>query len=156
MRKQFSIFLHQEMALNPNIHLLTADLGYGLWDQIQKDYPKRFHNVWSAEQLLIGAGVGMACSGLIPVCYSITSFLIKRPYEFIDLYLNHEKIPVKLLGGGLGRDYGNLGYSHWAENIHALLSPFENIEKFLPETVGATVFREFLYTDKPAFLGLRK
>ena len=31
MRKQFAEFLHNEMAVNENIYLLTGDLGYGLW-----------------------------------------------------------------------------------------------------------------------------
>ena len=72
MRKEFAKFLHNEMAINENIHLLTGDLGYGLWDKIKLDYPDRFHNVMSSEQLMLGAATGMAMEGKIPVVYSIT------------------------------------------------------------------------------------
>ena len=45
MRKEFAEFLYNEMASNEKIHLITGDLGYGLWDKIKLDYPDRFHNV---------------------------------------------------------------------------------------------------------------
>ena len=55
MRKQFAEFLHEEMSYNPSIVILTGDLGYGLWDKIKIDYPDRFYNVMSSEQLMLGA-----------------------------------------------------------------------------------------------------
>ena len=58
MRKQFAEFLHNEMAVNENIYLLTGDLGYGLWDRIKIDYPDRFINFLSSEQLMLGAACG--------------------------------------------------------------------------------------------------
>ena len=33
---------------------ITGDLGYGLWDRIKIDYPDRFYNVMSSEQLMVG------------------------------------------------------------------------------------------------------
>ena len=75
MRKQFAEFLHNEMAVNENIYLLTGDLGYGLWDRIKIDYPDRFINFLSSEQLMLGAACGMAMEGKVPVVYSITPFV---------------------------------------------------------------------------------
>ena len=115
MRKIFAEVLFKKMSQNENIILLTGDLGYGLWDKIKINYPDRFYNFGSAEVLMMGAAVGMALERKIPFVYSITPFLIYRPYELIRNYLDHEKIPVKLIGGGRDRDYGNLGFSHWAE-----------------------------------------
>ena len=51
MRKEFASMLHSEMSKNENIILLTGDLGYGLWDKIKIDYPDRFYNTLSAEQI---------------------------------------------------------------------------------------------------------
>ena len=76
MRKEFALMLHSEMAANENIYLLTGDLGYGLWDKIKIDYPDRFINFLSSEQLMLGAASGMALEGKIPVVYSITPFLL--------------------------------------------------------------------------------
>jgi len=42
MRKDFANLLHIEMSTNPDIYLITGDLGYGLWDKVRDDYPDRF------------------------------------------------------------------------------------------------------------------
>ena len=58
------------MAKNDDLVLLTGDLGYGLWDRIRLDYSDRFCNFGSSEQLMVGAAVGMAMEGKIPIVYS--------------------------------------------------------------------------------------
>ena len=158
MRRLFAQLLHEEMKINKDIYLLTGDLGYGMWDKIRDDYPDRFYNVGSAEQLLIGAGVGLALQGKIPICYSVTSFLLYRPFEFIRNYLHHENIPVKLLGGGINKDYGNLGFSHWSEEYEQVLSVVNNIYHFKPETPEGLklMFHGYIYGKQPAFMGLRR
>ena len=88
MRKKFSSKLHSEMSTNKDIVVLTGDLGYGLWDRIKIDYPDRFFNFGSSEQLMLGAACGMAMEGKIPVVYSITPFLLYRPFEFIRNYVS--------------------------------------------------------------------
>jgi len=158
MRKTFSKYLYDEMAVNPDIYLVTGDLGYGLWDKIRLDFSNRFYNVGSAEQLMMGAAVGMAMEGKIPVVYSITPFLLYRPFELIRNYLNHEKIPVKLVGGGRNKDYGYLGFSHWAEDDVKIMSCFENIKKYHPENEKQlkSQYKEFLYSHNPAYLNLTR
>lgn len=156
MRKDFSKYLHQEMGNNENIHLITGDLGYGLWDKIKIDYPDRFHNVLSAEQLMLGTAVGLAMEGKIPVVYSITPFLLYRPFELLRNYLDHEKIPVKLIGGGRDRDYGHLGFSHWAEEDIKILSILKNIKTYKPKEFSESIAEEMLYNNKPSYLNLKK
>ena len=80
MRKEFAKILHQEMSSNEDIVVLTGDLGYGLWDKIRIDYPDRFWNVGSSEQLMMGMASGFAMEGKIPVVYSITPFLLYQMY----------------------------------------------------------------------------
>ena len=135
MRRQFSSLLHKLMSDNNDIVLLTGDLGYGLWDKIRIDYPSRFYNMGSSEQLMVGASVGLAMEGKIPVVYSITSFLLYRPFEFIRNYMDHENWPVKLVGGSRDRDYGYLGFSHWSEEDREVMSCFKNIKSYWPNTV---------------------
>ena len=60
MRKEFAQLLHTEMTNNPDIYLITGDLGYGLWDKIKNDYPDRFYNVGSSEMAMMGAAIGLA------------------------------------------------------------------------------------------------
>ena len=156
MRKQFAEFLHGEMSDNQKIVLLTGDLGYGLWDKIKIDYPDRFYNVMSSEQLMVGAAVGLAMEGFIPVIYSITPFAIYRPFELLRNYLNYENIPVKIVGGGRDKDYGYLGFSHWAEEDVKILSTLENIQLFKPKNLTDKLCREFLHNQKPSYLNLKR
>lgn len=158
MRKLFVDLISKEMQKNNKIFLLTADLGFGLFDEIRKNHSNRFYNVGSSEQLMVGAAVGIAQSGFIPVCYSITPFLIARPYELLRNYLNHEKTPVKLVGSGRNRDYSHDGFTHWAEDDVSMLSAFLNIQIYSPITEQEIVedFNDFLYNNHPAYLNLKR
>ena len=156
MRKDFASFLHGEMSYNENIVLITGDLGYGLWDKIKIDYPDRFHNVMSSEQLMLGAAVGLAMENIIPIVYSITPFAIYRPFELLRNYLHHENIPVKIVGGGRDKDYGYLGFSHWAEEDIKILSTLENIKLYKPKKITKSIYQDFLYNCKPSYLNLKR
>ena len=156
MRKQFAELLHSEMSRNEDIYLLTGDLGYGLWDRIKIDYPDRFINTLSSEQLMLGAACGLAMEGKIPVVYSITPFVIYRPFEWLRNYLDHEKIPVKLVGGGRDKEYGYLGFSHWAEEDIEVMNIFKNIDKFKPEELTKKIFKKFILRDNACYLNLKR
>lgn len=158
MRKQFSERLHQEMAKNKDVFLLTGDLGYGLWDRIRIDYPNRFYNVGSSEQLMMGMAAGLAMDGKIPVVYSITPFLLYRPFETIRNYIDHEKLPVKLIGGGRDKDYGYLGFSHWAEEDKQVMKVFKNIKVIHPKNVQLMNkdFNWILDKQTPVYMNLKR
>ena len=158
MRKQFFEILLAAMAKDDKIIFLTGDLGYGLADPIKEAYPERFYNVGAAEQVLITAGVGLALSGKIPVCYSITPFLLHRPYEAIKLYLQGEQVPVKLVGSGLDDDYESDGISHHAFDVDKLLNLTPSIVQYYPNKTDNLdyIVQEMLYNTKPSFLALRR
>lgn len=158
MRKECMNLLLAEMVNNLDIMVLTADLGFGLLDQIKNSFPERFFNVGAAEQLLIGAGVGMAEEGKIPVCYSMSSFILYRPFEFLRNYVNAEKIPVKLIGSGRDHDYSHDGISHWAHDDEVVLQALPNIKIYKPKDIAEleSVFNEFIYSKDPAYLNLTR
>ena len=156
MRKDFAKILHSEMSKNEKLILLTADLGYGLWDSIRIDYPDRFYNCMSSEQLMLGCAIGMSMNGFIPVCYSITPFLLFRPFELIRNYLNHESMNVKLVGGGRDRDYGYLGFSHWAEDDLEFMNLFSNIQSYKPDAINHDYISKLLSSYNPVYINLRK
>lgn len=158
MRKHFSRLLFKEMRRNKRIYLLTADMGYGLWDDVRREFPDQFINVGSSEQLMLGMAAGLAMEKKIPVCYSITPFLLYRPFEFIRNFMQFEQLPIKLAGGGRDRDYGYLGYTHWAEEDVDILRPLSNIEKYKPLNVEDLddCFASYLYGWRPAYVNLQK
>lgn len=158
MRKQFAQLLLDEMRVNPDIYLITGDLGYGLWDKIRDEFPDRFYNVGSSEMVMMGMGIGLAMEGKTPFVYSITPFAIYRPFEMIRNYLDHENIPVNIIGGGRDKDYGYLGFSHWAEDDKEIMKCFKNINTYHPEsdTELRTIFKLIVNNKKPTYLNLKK
>jgi transketolase len=93
--------------------VIVGDLGYGMFDRIREDYPERFFNVGASEQAMVDIAVGMALSGKTPIVYTITPFLVYRPYESIINYIYKEGLRVKLIGSGMDDDYKEDGPSHW-------------------------------------------
>jgi len=158
MRRCFADILYAKMAENNSIWVVTADLGYKMWDQIRTDYHDRFINVKAAEQTMIGVGVGLALKGKIPFVFSITPFLIYRPFESIRNYIDHEKIPVKLVASGRDKDYSHDGYSHWAEEDKKVMAIFSNISAQWPETNEElpALVTEMIQQDRPYYLNLKK
>jgi transketolase len=158
MRKELAKLLFNEMKSNPNIYLITGDLGYGLWDEIRDEFPDRFINTGSSEMVMMGIGIGLAMDGKIPFVYSITPFAIYRPFEMIRNYVNHENIPVKILGGGRDQDYGYLGFSHWANEDMEVMGIFNNINIYKPDTSEQlqNVFNFAINNNSPVYINLKK
>ena len=60
MRGWFAAELHDRMAEDERVWLLTGDLGFGMLDRLRDDYPNRYLNTGAAEQAMVGAAVGHA------------------------------------------------------------------------------------------------
>ncbi len=158
MRRLFADLLHAQMACNKDIWVITADLGYKMWDQIRADYPTRFINVGAAEQAMMGMAVGLALEGKIPVVYSITPFLLYRPFETIRNYIHQEKIPVKMVGAGRGEDYVHDGFSHWALEDVKVMGVLSNIQAHWPldNSQLPEIVEQMCRERSPYYVNLRK
>lgn len=158
MRYEFARLIYLKMKQNKKIWLVVGDLGYRMWDKIKNDFPDRFINVGASEQAMIGVGVGLALEGQIPIVYSITPFLLYRPFETIRNYLNHEKIPVKLVGSGRDRDYAHDGMSHWALEDRKVMSIFDSVKSFWPETAEelSSLVSQMIKDKNPWYINLRR
>ncbi len=158
VRGYFAHAVHSEMKKNKKIWVLAGDLGYGMWDRVREDFPDRFINPGAAEQAMLDIAVGLALDGKIPVVYSITTFLLYRPFETIRNYINYENIPVKLVGSGKGRDYEIDGFSHWAEEDKKVMKLFKNIEcRWLKDKEQVqSIVKEMIRSSKPWYLNLHR
>lgn len=131
-RGWFAYELYNQMVKDESIWVLTGDLGYKMLDFIKKDFPERFLNVGSAELAMIDIAVGLALKGKKPFVYSITTFLLRRPFEALFLYLHHEGIPVRLIGAGRDHDYALYGMSHWSNDDKDIMNVLKNIHALWP------------------------
>lgn len=158
MRKSFANILHERMQTDDRIFLITGDLGFGLFDKIRADFPDRFINTGAAEQAMMGIGVGLAIEGKIPFVYSITPFLLFRAAETIRNYINHEGVPVKMIGSGRYLDYAHDGFSHFAGDDSDILGIFPMIKSYWPRTEEQIPnFVESAINDKsPFYINLKR
>ncbi len=158
MRPKFSEELEKQMELNDKIFVLTGDLGYGMWNKIRDKFPDRFINTGAAEHSLLGIASGLALEGKIPFVYSITPFLIYRPFEVLRTYIDHENIPVKLIGSGRDKDYEHDGFSHDASDVKKFLDPLLNIKQYYPESPDEIpgLIENVILLNSPVFVSLKR
>ena len=131
MRKIFGELICEFCKKSPDVILITGDIGYGIFDEVRKAFPDRYLNLGICEQSIIGVAAGMALQGAIPFVYTITPFLIERPFEQIKLDIDQQNIPVKLIGYS---DYPTLGPTHTELDGPKLMSLFNNITAYFPDT----------------------
>jgi transketolase len=153
MRKKFAIELFGLMKKDKRLVLVVGDLGFGTLDGIKNELPDQFYNVGAAEQSMMCIAIGLTLGGRIPIVYSITPFLIFRPFEAIRNYLNRESIPVIMVGAGRGDDYASCGFSHSASDDD-ILKQFKNINFIAPE--NDFNLSEIIYSGKPTYLNLKR
>ena len=154
MRRKFGKILSSLAAKDKKIVLLVGDTGFGIFDDFRKNHPDRFFNLGICEQSIIGVASGMALEGLKPWVYTITPFLIERPFEQIKLDVDQQNTNVNLVGFA---DYPNLGPTHAELNAKKLVSLFKNIKSYFPknskETEKFTI--KMSKSNQPCFMSLK-
>jgi len=91
-------------------------MGFGKVDDIKAKYPDRVFNFGIMEQGAVGIASGMAESGLIPIVYSIATFLVYRALEQIKNDIVFRNQNVKLIGNGSGDYFKSMGSCHWCKD----------------------------------------
>ena len=135
MRRKFGKLINKLAKKDKKIYLLVGDIGYGIFDDFRKNHPNRFLNLGICEQSLIGVAAGMSLEGLKPWVYTITPFLIERPFEQVKLDIDQQKANVKLVGFA---DYPTLGPTHSELNGKKISKLFKNIKSFFPKNSDET------------------
>ena len=101
---------------DPRYYLLVCDMGFGKVDKLFQKHPKKVVNCGIAEQSTVGIASGMAEAGLIPIVYSIASFLVYRALEQIRNDIVLRNMNVKLIGNGSGDFFKSMGDCHWCKD----------------------------------------
>ena len=154
MRRTFGKIISEIADSDEKIYVLVGDIGYRVFDEFREKHPDRFINMGICEQSIIGVSAGMALEGLKPWVYTITPFLIERPFEQVKLDIDQQNVNVKLVGFA---DYPNLGPSHSEMNGKALMKLFNNISSFFPKNGDETKQMTLRAYNKkgPAFISLK-
>ena len=132
LRTTFIDTLRELARIDDRIFLLTADMGYSVFETFRDEFPDRFLNTGIAEQNTIGIAAGLAARGKIVFVYSIIPFVTMRCFEQVRLDLAYNFMNVKLVGVGAGLTYGPLGSSHHALEDIAIMRSLPDMTVLCP------------------------
>ena len=133
MRNAFASEFYEAATVDPKLCLVVADISpAGAMDRFRKDYPDRFINTGVAEQIMIGICAGMALRGFKPFAYTIATFALFRPFEFVRDDLCYQELPVTVVGVGGGVTYSQLGGTHHAMEDIAVACAIPNMRVIAP------------------------
>jgi len=154
MRKEFGKIMTELIKKDSRIYLITSDFGYGIFEDIKKDYPQHILNPGINEQATIGIASGMALEGFKIYVYGIAPFILKRSYEQVNLDIVEQNANVKLV---LCWDYPHSGPTHQINDLGKLCETLRiDLEK--PKTLGD--LREIMFknykTTKPVVIYISK
>ena len=154
MRRRFGKLITELANKDEKIYLVVGDIGFRVFDDFREQHPERFINMGICEQSIISVSAGMALEGLKPWVYTITPFLIERPFEQVKLDIDQQNVNVKLVGYA---DYPTLGPTHTELNGKKLMQLFNNITSFFPKDGDETqiMINQAYNKNGPAFISLK-
>jgi len=158
MRKRLAQCLTQVAENDSRVIFITADLGFGIFDQFKTRFPDRYLNVGIAEAGMVSLAAGLASEGWKPVVYSIASFLVPKTYEQIRLLLAHNQNKIILIGAGGGFSYSMSGPSHHSLDDLSLALLIPQVNVFAPSgphLLGES-FNSAWKSDKSSYIQIGK
>lgn len=158
MRYAFANTLLELARNNGDIMLLTADLGYTVFEDFRSALPDQFQNVGVAESNMISLASGMALTGKTVFVYTIASFALAVAYQKVLIDIASHNLPVVIVGTGAGLSYSEASVTHHALNDIALALSVPGMTVFAPgdpvEAAWAT--RTAATLNSPVYLRLGK
>lgn len=154
MRKVFGKTIVKIAQRDPKVVLLTGDVEQEM-DAFKSLFPDRFFNLGMCEQAITSLAAGLAIDGFRPVIYSITPFVIERPFEQVKVDIDEQNLPVMLIGYS---DYPTHGPTHRPLNPERLALVFKNIQSYFPasEQAAEKAMLDAYLIRSPAMIYLRK
>jgi len=158
MRDAFAGQLLELISNDESVILLTGDLGFGVFDEIAKNFPNNFLNIGVAEQNMASIAAGLAMQGFKVFIYSIANFSTFRCLEQIRNDISYHDLNVTVVSVGGGFSYGSLGMSHHATEDISIMRSMPGMEVCVPATKADAIeaTKYFVNSAKPGYLRIDK
>ena len=152
-REAFGTALARLGASDDRIVGLDADVGNSTFsEKFEQQHPKRFFEAYIAEQLMIGAAMGLAARGAIPFPSTFAAFLT-RASDFIRMAAISNS-NIKMAGSHSGVSIGEDGPSQMALEDLAMMRAQPNITVLYPCDAVSTdrLVERMAYHNGPAYI----
>jgi len=158
MRDAFLDRLTELAAADKDVVLLTADLGFGVFENFESKFPGQYFNVGVAEQNMTGLAAGLALEGKKVITYSIANFPTLRCLEQIRNDGCYHDLNITIVASGGGFSYGSLGMSHHATEDIAILRALPAMSVVAPGTAweASEAIEALVKADGVGYLRLDK
>lgn len=134
MRKAMQAAVREMIQNNENTALLLVDIGAYPFRDLLERYPQRAKNIGVFEPGTIGLAAGLSLTGITPVVYGISPFIVQRSLEQLKLDFVYQKIGGNFITTGAAYDFSTLGYSHYCPEDAATLRLLPGMEVVTPGT----------------------
>ncbi|MFJ5303509.1 transketolase family protein [Streptomyces sp. NPDC088350] len=132
MRDRFAPVVSRLLDEEPRLAVVLAEIGRDGFAEAQVRHPDRVINVGIREQLLVGAGAGLALTGMRPIVHTFAGFLVERPFEQLKLDLGHQDVGAVLVSAAASFDWPAGGFTHMAPGDVALLDTLDGWTVHVP------------------------
>jgi transketolase len=130
-REAYGTALAKLGEADPRVVALDADVKNSTFsDKFEKAFPDRFYENFIAEQVMIGAAMGLAARGAVPFPSTFACFL-SRAYDFIRMAAI-SNVGIKMAGSHAGVSIGEDGPSQMALEDLAMCRAEPNIAVLYP------------------------
>ena len=132
MRDRFAPVVSRLLDEDPRVAVVLAEIGVDGFADARLRHPDRVINVGIREQLLVGAGAGLALTGMRPVVHTFASFLVERPFEQVKLDLGHQDVGAVLVSAAASFDWPAGGFTHMSPGDVSLLDTLDGWTVHVP------------------------
>ncbi|GHH86235.1 transketolase [Streptomyces sulfonofaciens] len=132
MRDRFAPTMSRILDEDPRVVVVLAEIGRDGFTEAARAHPDRVINVGIREQLLVGAGAGLALAGLRPVVHTFASFLVERPFEQVKLDFGHQGLGGVLVSAAASFDWPAGGFTHMSPGDVALMDTLDGWTVHVP------------------------
>ena len=132
MKTAYLKTLTELMRKDKKLITITADMGFSVYEEMQKEFPERFINTGVTEQGSMSFAAGMALADYKVFIYAQGIFITMRCLEQVRLDVAYNHLNVKIIGVNCGFSLNQLGVSHFALEDVALMRMLPGMTIFTP------------------------
>ena len=153
MRKAMQAVVRETIRSHEDTALLLIDIGVYPFRDLLEQYPERAKNIGIFEAGTISLAAGLSLSGITPIVYGISPFLVQRALEQLKLGFVYQKTGGNFITTGAAYDFSTLGYSHYCPEDVATLRLLPGMEILTPGTPEqfTTLFRTCCLNGNPSY-----